>query len=316
MKHVFVFDPSAFQNQEWKVNRIIDSIGEYFQKQGEGDFSIHYSHYRRNAMAIIQEEAEKGDLSVVARVYAVGGEEILYDCLNSVVYYPNMQLVSVPYGKPSDFLKMYGKDKVELFTDIASLVTAEVIPTDVIRWGVNYALNFICVGMNTGIVKKASEQGPDTRGGVAFFSRISYLLSYIWAAIDKQTAWREYKISIDDEDYSGFYSFVHIANIPYYDGKVTAASDAMPDDEFLNVALVKSANPLKTLFSVRRYLRGKKNKNCVFVKAKKVTIHSDSQMWIQIDDEFVQDTSINLSIIPHAVQIAAVNNLSYQSASA
>jgi diacylglycerol kinase family enzyme len=38
-------------------------------------------------------------------------------------------------------------------------------------------------------------------------------------------------------------------------------------------------------------------------------------MWIQLDNEYIQDTNINLNVVPHAVQMAAVNDLSYPIAS-
>jgi len=38
-------------------------------------------------------------------------------------------------------------------------------------------------------------------------------------------------------------------------------------------------------------------------------------MWIQLDNEFIQDTDININVIHHAIQLAAVNSLSYPLAS-
>jgi hypothetical protein len=38
-------------------------------------------------------------------------------------------------------------------------------------------------------------------------------------------------------------------------------------------------------------------------------------MWIQLDNEYIQDTGINLTLIPHAVQMVAVNDLTYPLAS-
>jgi len=35
-------------------------------------------------------------------------------------------------------------------------------------------------------------------------------------------------------------------------------------------------------------------------------------MWIQLDNEYIQDKSVNLSVVSGAVQMVVVNNLSYQ----
>lgn len=316
MKHVFVFDPKAFFNQQWKMDNILDGIGQYFRTQEKPDFSIHFSRYRRNAIGIIQEESEKAKPGDVIRIYAIGGEEILFDCLNGVTYFQNMQLAVVPHGESNDFLKIFGKDKEDLFKDIPSLVQAEALPTDVIRWGVNYALNSCYIGMNSAILKRIKDRKSKLNKGIFFIiSKLSSFISNIFTAFDKQAARRQYKILIDDEDFSGHYSLIHVANSPFFNGKITGVSDATPDDGILDIALIKSSHPLKTLWSTRKYAHGKRPKNCIFTQAKKVSIQSDSPMWIQLDNEYVQDTSIDLSLIHHAIQVAVTEGLSYPIAS-
>jgi len=35
-------------------------------------------------------------------------------------------------------------------------------------------------------------------------------------------------------------------------------------------------------------------------------------MWIQLDNEYIQNTDISIRIVPHAVQMVVMDNLSYQ----
>ncbi|MCL2442949.1 MAG: hypothetical protein FWD13_05715 [Treponema sp.] len=312
MKHVFVFDPKAFYNQQWKMDNILDGIGQYFRTQEKPDWSIQFSRYRRHAIGIIQEEAEKAKSGSIIRVYAVGGEEILFDCLNGVAHFPNIQLAAVPYGVSNDFLKIFGSDKIEDFKDIPLITESGAIPTDAIRWGVNYALNSCYIGMNSAISKNLKDIKARLNKGVFLvFSRLSSLISYFLTAFDKQLAARRYNITIDNEDYSGHYCLIHVANGPYLNGRISGARDSTPDDGLLDIALIKSSHPLGTLSSIGKYSRGKRPKNCVFVQAKKITVQSDNQMWIQLDNEYIQDTNISLSVVHHAVQMAVVNDLSY-----
>jgi len=316
MKHVFMFDPKAFYNQQWKMDNILDSIGQFFRTQEKLDFSINFSRYRRNAMALIQDEVEKAQAGDIVRIYAVGGEEILFDCLNGVAHFPNTELAFVPHGESNDFLKIFGDDKVELFRDIPALVQSEALPTDAIRCGVNYALNSCYIGMNSGITKNLKGlKSSLNKGSFIVFSKISSFINNILTAFDKQQAAREYEITIDDKSYNGHYSLIHIANGPYHSGKMTGASDAVPDDGLLDISLIKSSHPLNTLISMSRYSRGKRPRNCVFVQGKKITVQSGSRMWIQLDNEYIQDTNIDLNIVPHAVQMVAIKDLSYPIAS-
>jgi len=312
VKHVFMFDPKAFHNQQWKMDNILDSIGQFFRTQEKPDFSIQFSRYRRNAIILIEEEAEKAIPGDIIRIYAVGGEEILFDCLNGVAHFPNTQLAFIPYGEASDFLKIFGDDKVELFKDIPSLVQSETLPTDAIRWGDNYALNSCYIGMHSGITKNLKGvMSSLNKGSFLVFSRISSFINYFLTAFDKQQAAREYEIKIDDEDYSGHYSLIHIANGPYHSGKKTGAAEAVPDDGLLDISLIKSSHPLNTLLSMSIYSQGKRPRNCVYVQGKNITVQSSSNMWIQLDNEYIQDTNIVLNVVPHAVQMVAINDLSY-----
>jgi diacylglycerol kinase family enzyme len=316
MKHVFVFDPKAFFNQQWMMDNILDNIGQYFRVQEKPDFSIQFSRYRRNAITIIQEEAEKAKPGDEIRIYAVGGEGILFDCLNAAAHFPDMQLAAVPYGQNNDFLEIFGKENVESFRDVTLLVKGEAHQTDVIKWGVNYALNSCYIGMNSAISKRVKDlKSSLNKSSFIVFSKVSTFFNNISAAFAKQSAAREYKITIDDQDYSGRYSLIHVANGPYHDGKLTGVSKAAPHDGTLDVALIKSSHPLGILWSMGRYSRGKRSRNCIYVQAKKISVRSNNQMWIQLDNEYIQDTGIDLSVVHHAVKMVAVNDLSYPIAS-
>lgn len=312
MKHVFVFDPKAFYNQQWKMDNILDNIGQFFRTQEKPDFSIQFSRYRRNAIGIIQEEADKAAPGDIVRIYAIGGEEILFDCLNGVAHYPNMQLAAVPYGETNNFLKIFGDDKIESFRDIPTLVNSDALPTDAIRWGVNYALNSCYIGMNASISKILKDYKMSmNKTSFALFSRFITYLNYFLTALDKRVASTKYHINIDGADYSGNYSLIHVANGPYYSGKMTGASGATPDDGVLDIALIKASHNMSTLSSLRKYAKGKQTKNCIIVQGKNISVHSDKQIWIQLDNEYIQDTDISLSVVNHAVQIVAVKNSSY-----
>jgi len=316
MKHVFVFDPKAFYNQQWKMDNMLDVIGQFFRTQESPDFSIQFSRYRRNAMQIIHDEVEKAKSGDIVRVYAIGGEEILFDCLNAAAHFHNLQLAAVPHGKINDFFKIFGDDKVDTFRDIPLLVQSEAIPTDAIRWGVNYALNSCYIGMNSAISKRVKDmRSKMNKTSFNLFAKLSAFLNFFVTAFDKNVTAHKYEISIDDVDYSGSYCLIHVANGPYYNDKITGSKDATPDDGLLDIALIKSSHPLKTLSSMRKYSKGKKPKNCVLVQGKKIKVKTENAIWIQLDDEYIQDTGISLSVVHHAVQLVAAEGLAYPMAS-
>ncbi|MCL2231651.1 MAG: hypothetical protein FWB99_01065 [Treponema sp.] len=308
MKHVFVFDPEAFYNQQWKMDLILDTIQQFFRKQDKPDISVKTSRYRRNAMLIIQEEVERAKPGDIVRIYAVGGEGILFDCLNAAAHFPNTQLASVPFAGSNDFIKVFGTANQEAFRDMPTLIQSKALPTDILKWGDYYALNSCCVGVNAVISKKPKSSSP-RQGRFIARSRLSYLLTLF----NRQVANQRYSITIDDTDYSGHYSLIHAANGPYHNGRMTGASGAAPNDGLMDIALVKSSYPLRALVAMRMYSRGRRPGNCVYLRAKKMTIESDSPMWIQFDSEYIQDTRISLDLVNEAVQIVAAKDSSYPS---
>jgi diacylglycerol kinase family enzyme len=318
MKHVFVFDPKSFPNQQWKMENMLDHIGEFFRTQEKPDFSIQISRYRRDAIVHIQKEVETAKEGDTVRIYAIGGAEILYDCVNSIADLPNTELAMVPYGETSDFFYNFGEEKEALFKNIQSLVQkGTTIPTDIFKWNVNYALNSCHIGINSasaGRLRKYKE--AQTGGGFFLFtlisSFISNILNNISAVFDRQISAQHYKITIDDKDFSGNYSMIHIANGPYHAGRRTGLKEAAPDDGMLDVAMIKSADPLATKLSLSRYSRGKKPKNCISMQAKKISVQSDAKMWIQMDNEYILDKGVNIEVVPHAVQMVTLDNVSYQ----
>jgi diacylglycerol kinase family enzyme len=315
MKHVFVFDVKLFSDQILKMDGIIDSIGQYFRAQEKPDFSIQLSRYPRDAIELIQRQVDEATEGDIVRVYAIGGEEILFDCLNGVAGLPNTELAVVPYGDLSDFLCIFGEGKAELFRDIPSLVEAAAIPTDMIDVGHNYVFNTCLIGFATTTTIKTKEIIKMLGKGLGSFFLLKMIMisfSNLFSAFDKQIVARYYRITIDDKEYNGNYSFINVANGPFFAGKKTASAQAMPDDGWLDVALIKSAGALKTIGSVKKYTRGKTPSNCILMKAKKITIQSDEPMWIQLDCEFLQDTNITFEVIPGAVNFVTVNNMTYQ----
>jgi len=315
MKHVFVIDPKSFNDKIWQMDAIYKDIEEYFEKQEEkADYSIEISKFRRDAIILIQKQMDKAEDGDTVRVYAIGGNEIFFDCLNSIATLPNTELAFMPYEDSTDFLRIFGEEKLELFHDVQSLIQAPTIPTDMIHAGTLYALNACIVGFNSAVSIKKEELrekwGVNT-DSFFLFNKIVAFLGNLFTALDKRIIAQHYKITIDEHDYSGHYCLINIANGPYYGGKAITVTGARPDDGLLEVALFKSAGPLLSLLSMRRYSQGTVPSNCLLLQAKKISVQSDELIWIQVDGEFMQDTAFTFEVVPGAIQIVAANNLTY-----
>jgi len=313
MKHVFIVDPKVFRDQQWKMDGLVDSIGQYFRTQEKPDFSILFSHYPRDAMGLIQKQVAQAELFETIRIYAIGGDDILFDCLNGIMGLPKTELAIAPYGNTNSFIRVFGEGKADLFKNIGSLAEADTIPTDMIEVGNNCAINGCSIGSNSAKAMKKKEIKDRMNSGISrFFRGFWFFVNNISSMFNKEIISHHYHIIMDDADYSGNYSQILVINSPYFGRNKTALKEAVPDDGLLDVVLFKSAGPFRTSRSIKRYLRGKMPSICNRVRAKKVDIKSDTPMWIKTDSEFLRDTSMTFTVVPGAVQVVAVNNLTYQ----
>ena len=316
MKHIFVIDSNSFLDQPWEMDNIFKEIEEYFGAQNNPDYFIVISKYRRDAIVLIQKQMDKTKDMDIVRVYAIGGDEIMFDCLNGIAGLPDIELAIMPSQEGiCNFLRNFGPEKAALFQNIKSLIQAPVIPTDIINLGRLYGINACIIGFASAVPFKNEELANKIGSDISklfIFKRMISNLSNLFTALNKRIIAQYYNIMIDDRDYSGNYALINVANGPYYNNARITVKEAAPDDGLLDIALFKSAGFFRNMRIMKKYSRGKTLSNySIHLRAKKITIKSDELIWIQLDGEFFQDNQLAIEVVPGAMPIAAVNNLTY-----
>jgi YegS/Rv2252/BmrU family lipid kinase len=313
MRHIFIINPCSFRTQA-ALDAVIFEIGQCFKNRNETDYFIHISRFPRDAVGKIHELAAKDEK---VRVYAIGGDGILFDCINGIAVFPSAELVPVPYGKTNDYVRAFGEGKNELFRNINGLVNEEItIPTDLMYYGNNYAINDCTIGIeSTAIIRMYTLKKKYRK----YIDKYPFVYSFLFFAsgfislFDQKLLYQHYDIMIDGEDYSGHYSTINIANGPCYGGNMCAAPTAVPDDGYLDVQLYKSQGTLALTRSIQSYLYGKRPlKNIVFKRAKKISIRSGKSLLIQLDGEILIDTNITLEVVPKAIKMVAPEGIRYE----
>jgi YegS/Rv2252/BmrU family lipid kinase len=320
-EHLFVINPVSFPQWE-DMDKVIGEIRNCFAASGERH-SIHVSRFPRDAIRTIREYLRATSAGTVVRIYAVGGDGILFDCLNGVVGFKNAELAIVPYGNSNDFLRAFGEGKRELFQNIAAQAVSPTIPTDIIFCGNNYALNTCTIGMEAYTVHKAVElnaryknlSGRLPRLTGRFLYNFMFWLGGVISAMSPSITNRRYSVWMDGEEFAGNYATINIANGPCYGGDKCAAIAAVPDDGLLDVMFLKSASRFQIVRVGTRYIYGKYSLFPDYVsyrRAAEIAVRSDRPMVLQLDGELIFDTNIRIKIIPKAVRIVAVNGSPYE----
>jgi diacylglycerol kinase family enzyme len=319
-KHLFIINPVSFR-AEAEMNAFIDSVEDQFRRIIKAEYAIRVSRFPRHAIRTARcYITGEGDGKPV-RVYAVGGDGILLDCLNGIVGLSNAELAPVPYGRTNDFVRAFGEGKIDLFKNIPLLASAPLVPTDILRCGSNYAFNNCLVGIESATVLRATDMQQRLRSFPRFIRNSSrlynalYYLAGFQVMFDQKIISQEYVISIDGEDVSGSYASVNIANGPCYGGDKNAAVTAVPDDGFMDVLLFKGGSTFKGLSRILPYTNGHYDRfpdDFALMRGKTVTIRSSDPLIINMDGETFLDTNIRVELIQQAVKVAAPENIRYQ----
>jgi diacylglycerol kinase family enzyme len=251
-------------------------------------------------------------------VYAVGGDGILFDCLNGIAEMENMELAIMPYGSSNDFVSAFGEDNINSFRDVSKQVSSGTIRTDILYCGSNYAMNVCTVGVESASVMYAMRLIRMFDWAVRISRRVVpvlYTIGGVFGILSGRFREQRYSVTLDGERVDGAYATINLANGPCYGGDLSAVTSAMPDDGVLDVLLLKSGGVLKILKMLPVYLRGnyyKYPKDCSYRRARRMEISSETPLAVNLDGEMFFDTSLTVEVMPQAVDVVAVDGLGYK----
>ncbi|MDR1272131.1 MAG: hypothetical protein LBK04_03970 [Clostridiales Family XIII bacterium] len=315
--HLFIVNPRSFRFSGG-TGDIISRIDTYFRDKMQEEHRVHISRYPRDAIGVIRKFVATVPEGVVTRVYAVGGDGIVFDCLNGVVDLPDVELAVMPYGNSNDFVKSFGEENIELFKDLSKQVSAGTVKTDVLHCGSNYAMNTCTVGVESASVLYSVQLMKALNWAIRLTRRIVaplYTVGGIIAILDRSVREQRYRISFDGESADATCACINIANGPYFGGGMSAVTSAMPDDGIMDALVLKSGTSLQILKMLPQYLRGGYYKYPDFFsyrRMKKVEISSDTPISVNLDGEAFLDMNINVEVIPQAIDVVVPDGLRYE----
>ncbi|MDR3355699.1 MAG: hypothetical protein LBO04_00715 [Spirochaetaceae bacterium] len=337
-KHLFVINPRSFLNFR-EINRVISEIVRCFDGPSgatripDGDvppdlpdiysaaspYAIHISRFPRDAIIVIRKYMAFAGKETPVRVYAIGGDGVVFCCLNGIAGLPNAELAVVPYGTGSVFVQSFGgKELIPLMRNIAELVNAPVIPADIIDCGSIYALNSCAVGLEAMALLRSYPMLTAfwklRRRSIAVTEAI-FRIAGLMVTFDKEIMGQHYRLRMDDEEIEGPMSFIHVANNPGYPINKSVIPEAMPDDGLLDVVAYRTSSLTKALRLTPFYLKGLHGKfpnDYIYRKVRTVSLSSNRLLCISLDGEVFFDTSFSIRVMPRAVRIVSVGGITFK----
>jgi len=312
MRHFFVINPHSFRTLG-SLKRILMDLENCFSVGHRMEYQIYISRHPRDAIAAVHRYMISVPENETVRVYAVGGDGILFDCLNGMVDFQNAELTSVPYGSVNDFVRTFGKDAKAAFRDIKALSVAPSRPVDIIHCGANYALIEVNIGLIGLTVYKAKKILRGTSKWIHRYTPSIYNLCGAMSIINSEVQKQDYSIMIDDVDISGNYSNIHLANIACDGGTSIPSPFSVPDDGDLEAILIRSAGKLNLARIIGDRNKGRIEKNGIFEyrKCRSMSIESSSPLCVEMDGEAFFAQEIKLKIIPNGIKFFAPEGMNF-----
>lgn len=291
MRYVFYINPMAGKGK--LQDDIINNIKEYFADK-ELEYKIHVTKSRLDAKHDARKEAETGD---EIRMFACGGEGTVFEALNGIAGFSNIELGVIPCGSANDFLKFF--ETRDEFLDIAQQIDGEAIEMDLIKAGDKYCLNGCSVGMDAVVASRMAtfKRWPLVSGSFA------YTLAIVRTFLGKLgiTA----NISVDGGEFEEKEClFAAIANAPYYGGGYKGAPEAIPFDNQLDYTLVDKISKLKILSFLGIYKKGehKKLDYCTLKRCTSMEFTADKPIPVNLDGEIIEATNMKFELVKNAVK--------------
>ena len=307
IRHLFVINPHSFSAGIEQVRADIAQCGVRHD--------IHVSRYPRDAVAVVHRYIEGVPPETGVRVYAMGGDGILFDCLNGLVGFPNAELTSVPYGKSNDFVRAFGENALQRFLDIQSLLHAPSRPIDIIHCGSNYAINQVGLGLEGQASIDAGAFFRHSRSKwIKPFTGEIYTLASLRTLFIEEVMRQEYRVLLDGEEYSGRYFDIKVTNGACSGGDMVINPYAIPDDGLLEVIFGLPCSTAAVIHLLRDYTKGyfeKYDKIFFQRRFRKLELSSAMPIRVHMDGEAFYTDELKVEIVPGGVRFFAPEGLDF-----
>jgi diacylglycerol kinase family enzyme len=316
-EHLFIINPRSFRLSR-DIARIQAEIESCLDRRGER-YTIRTSNYSREAIGIIRDYLDNTPSTQTVRVYAIGGDGILFDCLNGMQGAANAELAAVPYGRSNDFVRAFGENQETLFRDIAKQVGAPTTPVDIIHSSNNCAiLNFVAIGVESAATYSYMRQMQQFESDLRlprFLAGRLYDIHGFKEMFNTPMRTQPYVITLDDSECIKACGGVNLANGPCYGFDKQPNYRAVPNDGYLDFLFLRATSSLRDVFRIPGYLAGKAYERpdlYIYRRVKKVEIHSEQPLLLNLDGEAFFDIDITFEVQPGALRFVTPNGLPFE----
>jgi len=240
-------------------------------------------------------------------VIAAGGDGTLNEVINGIAPPGHMGRICVgivPLGTANDFARTIGLP-ASVDDNIDILRAKQTAPIDLVRvrsdWK-RYFVNVSAGGFSGLVDEKLTPEIKSTWGPLAYLRSAA-------AALPELRGYHTNIVFDDGERLMIELYNVIVANGQFVAGGLPIAPQADLRDGLLDVILVPSRSPAKTMLLAAEMLLGNhlSSNAVIFRRAKKISVRSRPGMWFNVDGELIGNDPVVFQILPGALEFVISN---------
>lgn len=260
-------------------------------------FKVTYTQYAKHEIKLVHQAIEKGFYKFIC----VGGDGTLHHIINGIFTQKmkiptQIQIGVIPLGTGNDWVKQYNIPK-NISANIAILnnnnVTKQDIGSITLANQKYYFNNVAGIGLDGFVVKNLNKRA----------GKFSYILAAFKSVFHFKKS--KLKIRINKKVITANILLLSIGICRFSGGGMQFTNQVDPQDEMLDVTVVKDLHPLALFLNVHRLYNGKLHKhkavNTYKTNKLSVVIKDKNKPYIQADGEFLGIGDFTIELIPNAI---------------
>lgn len=297
-----ILNPYAGEKRLKKdLKKILDCI-----KELELDIDLVWTQYKGHAKKIAQESVESGCLNLLV----FGGDGTLNEVVNgifnsSIENKSDVCIALVPYGTGNDWGRFWGITR-NLKHSLSVLKTGTKHLVDVgkttLSGKTSYFLNAIGMGFDAQVIKVASVIKNHLLSGGWIYSLSVFITVFVHKSI-KMSIICDDKEVLNERVYT-----ISVGNGCYTGGGLKQTPDALPNDGYFHVTVVKKLSLKAIILAVKHLFFGNLLEHpCVeSYKIKKFVYHSKNPFEIEADGvQLNAHSDVEVEVLPNALKFFA-----------
>lgn len=292
---MFIVNPAAGKKNP--AETVTPMIRAYMDKK-QIPYVCHITKRAGHATELARQEIEKGgDL----RIYAVGGDGTFRETVAAAAGNPQVEVGVFPCGSGDDYIRNFASK--EAFLKVEKQLSGKSRPVDLMETDYGLTVNVGCLGLDAKVAYHMAKYKriPFLPGSMAYNLA---LLQSLFGRLGNSL-----QVTVDGERYlEGKFVFALSANGGWYGGGYYAAPEALVDDGFMEIVLVRVPKLWKIPKMVSLYKKGLHMEAPEFrglleyCRAKEIQVKSAREAYATFDGECVRTKHMHCEILPGALR--------------